>query len=224
MTSSTVRTTPTPPSGGAGPVGPKSLEGEPVRRELTATSPGRDVALVSTFAALVAACALLPAITVGAGLVPITLQTFAVLLTGAVLGWRRAGLAILLYLAVAVAGVPIFSGGRSGPGVFAGPSTGYLVAFPLAAMLAGYLVSRIPAQVSRTRRTVLTFASCLGASFATIHPLGILGMMWRANLSLTEAIVADAVFIPGDLVKCAAAAIVATAVLRAFPALSARSR
>lgn len=197
---------------------------EPVRRDLTTSSPGRDVALVSTFAALVAACALLPAITVGGSLVPITLQTFAVMLTGAVLGWRRAGLAIVLYLAVAVAGVPIFSGGRSGPGVFAGPSAGYLVAFPLAAMLAGLLVSRIPAQVSRARRTGLIFASCLGASFATIHPLGILGMMWRANMSLTEAIVADAVFIPGDLIKCAAAAIVATAVLRAFPALSARTR
>jgi biotin transport system substrate-specific component len=195
-----------------------------VRRDLTATSPGRDVALVSTFAALVAACALLPAITVGAGLVPITLQTFAVMLTGAVLGWRRAGLAIVLYLAVAVAGVPIFSGGRSGPGVFAGPSAGYLVAFPLAAMLAGLLVSRIPAQASRARRTGLTFVSCLAASFATIHPLGILGMMWRANLSLTEAIAADAVFIPGDLVKCAAVAVVATAVLRAFPALSTRAR
>lgn len=195
-----------------------------VRRDLTATSPGRDVALVSTFAALVAACALLPAITVGAGLVPVTLQTFAVMLTGAVLGWRRAGLAIVLYLAVAVAGVPIFSGGRSGPGVFAGPSAGYLVAFPLAAMLAGLLVSRIPAQASRARRTGLTFVSCLAASFATIHPLGILGMMWRANLSLTEAIAADAVFIPGDLVKCAAVAVVATAVLRAFPALSTRAR
>ena len=201
-----------------------STSTEPVRRDLTTSSPGRDVALVSTFAALVAACALLPAITVGGSLVPITLQTFAVMLTGAVLGWRRAGLAIVLYLAVAVAGVPIFSGGRSGPGVFAGPSAGYLVAFPLAAMLAGLLVSRIPAQVSRARRTGLIFASCLGASFATIHPLGILGMMWRANMSLTEAIVADAVFIPGDLIKCAAAAIVATAVLRAFPALSARTR
>lgn len=197
---------------------------EPVRRNLTTSSPGLDVALVATFAALVAACALLPAITVGGGLVPITLQTFAVMLTGAVLGWRRAGLAILLYLAVAVAGVPIFSQGRSGPGVFAGPSTGYLTAFPLAAMLAGYLVSRIPVQVNRARRTLLIFASCLGASFATIHPLGILGMMWRANMSLTEAIVADAVFIPGDLIKCAAAAVVATAVLRAFPALTARAR
>lgn len=195
-----------------------------VRRDLTAASPGRDIALVSTFAALVAACALLPAITVGAGLVPITLQTFAVMLTGAVLGWRRAGLAIVLYLAVAVAGVPVFSGGRSGPGVFAGPSAGYLVAFPLAAMLAGYLVSRIPTRTSRARRTGLTFVSCLAASFATIHPLGILGMMWRANLSLTEAIAADAVFIPGDLVKCAAVAVVATAVLRAFPALSTRPR
>ena len=97
-------------------------------------------------------------------------------------------------------------------------------AFPLAAMLAGYLVFRIPAQASRVRRTVLIFASCLGASFATIHPLGILGMMWRANMSLTEAIVTDALFIPGDVIKCAAAAIVATAVLRAFPALSARAR
>lgn len=203
---------------------PETGEPHAARRELTASSPGRDIALVSTFAALVAVCALLPAITVGNGLVPITLQTFAVLLTGAVLGWRRAGLAILLYLAVGTAGVPIFSNGRSGPGVFAGPSTGYLVAFPLAAMLAGVLVSRIRASVTRVRRTGLTFLGCFAASLVTIHPLGILGLMWRADLSFTEAVVTDAVFLPGDIVKCLAVAVVATAVVRAFPALSAPKR
>src|SRR5690606_23310742 len=108
---------------------------------MTTTSPttGRlgatDLALVSAFAALIAACALLPAIHVGAGIVPITLQTFGVLLAGAVLGAKRGFLAVLLYLAVGAAGLPVFSGGAAGLAVFAGPSAGYLIGFPLAAAL-----------------------------------------------------------------------------------------
>src|SRR3989337_2904313 len=102
------------------------------RRTLT------DLALVAAFAALIAVCALLPALKVGAGLVPITLQTFAVLLAGAVLGARRGVLAVLLCVVVGAAGVPIFSVGACGPAVLAGPTTGYLVGFPLAAGLCGF--------------------------------------------------------------------------------------
>lgn len=197
---------------------------QPERRGLVRATPGTNVALVATFAALIAVCAILPAINVGGSLVPITLQTFAIMLTGAVLGWRRAALAVLLYIAVAVAGVPIFSNGRSGPGVFLTPSAGYIAAFPLAAMIVGALVARIPPDARRSVQTGLTFASCIAASALTIHPLGIVGMMVHGNLSFTEAVAADAVFLPGDLIKSAAAALVATAILRAFPDLLQRRR
>src|SRR5690606_3227678 len=105
--------------------------------------PGTDIALIAAFAALVAACALLPAINV-AGPVPITLQTFAVLLSGAVLGARRGFLAVLLYVVAGAAGLPIFSGGASGLAVLTGPTAGYLLGFPLAAGLCGLIVERLP--------------------------------------------------------------------------------
>ncbi|MBI9115006.1 biotin transporter BioY [Sanguibacter suaedae] len=195
-----------------------------VRRDLDRSSAATDVALVATFSALVAVCAIIPAIPVAGGAVPITLQTFAVMLTGAVLGWKRGGLAVLLYVAVGVAGVPVFSMGRSGPGIFLTQSTGYVAAFTIAAMIIGALVARIPASADRKTRAVWTFFACFGTSLLTIHPLGILGMMWRGNLSFGEAVAADLVFLPGDVLKSAAAAVVATAVVRAFPSLLAGRR
>lgn len=88
---------------------------------MTASSPRRssstDLALIAGFGALVAVCAVLPSINV-AGPVPITLQTFGLLLAGAVLGARRGFLAVLLYLAVGAAGLPVFAGGTAGLGVF----------------------------------------------------------------------------------------------------------
>ncbi|SDD31262.1 biotin transport system substrate-specific component [Sanguibacter gelidistatuariae] len=194
-----------------------------VRRNLVRDSAATDVALIATFAALITACALLPAITIAVVPVPITLQTFAVLLTGAVLGPRRALLTLGLYLAIGMAGVPVFSMGRTGLAVLAGPSAGYVVAFPIAAALVGVLVGRIPARAGRTARVALTFAACAAATALVIYPLGIAGMAWRLDLTAAEAFVANAAYIPGDLVKCTAAAVTATAVLRAFPRLQRRA-
>src|SRR5690606_19974891 len=109
----------------------------------TARRTGTDLALVSAFAALIAVCAILPGIKIGLP-VPITLQTFGVLLAGAVLGARRGFLAVLLYLVVGAAGLPVFSGGNAGLGVFQGPSAGYLLGFPLAAALCGFIIERLP--------------------------------------------------------------------------------
>ncbi len=69
--------------------------------------------------------------------VPITGQTFAVLLSGAVLGARRAFLAQALYLAQGSIGLPVFAAGSAGLAALAGPTGGYLVAFPFAAALTG---------------------------------------------------------------------------------------
>lgn len=72
--------------------------------------------------------------------VPITGQTLGVLLSGAVMGWRRGFLSQVLYLAEGVAGLPVFADGGSTALHLAGPSGGFLLCFPLAAALVGYLV------------------------------------------------------------------------------------
>jgi len=185
----------------------------PVVRASVAT----DVALIATFAAFVAVCAVLPAIPTG-GAVPITLQTFGVVLTGLVLGPRRGALALLLYVAVGLAGVPVFSGATGGLGVLASPSAGYLLAFPAAAAIAGgfgLLARRAPGRW----RVPALFGAGAAASLLVVHPLGIAVMGWRLGLSAGEAVAAGAVFLPGDVIKNALAAVVAAAALRAFPDL-----
>ncbi len=189
------------------------------------TSVATDLALITTFAAFIAACALLPAIPVGALPVPITLQTFGVALAGTILGARRGFLAVLLYVVVGLAGAPIFSGGAGGLATIAKPSFGYLIAFPLAALLTGFLAERVFR--SRTwshgwRAWLGVFGSATAGSLVFIHPIGIAVLGWRLGLSPAEAIAAGIVFLPGDVIKNALAASVATAVHRAFPDLIGR--
>lgn len=74
--------------------------------------------------------------------VPMTLQTFAVLLAGAVLGGGWGAVAVLLYLGLAALGLPVLSDGAGGWQRFAGPTAGYLFAFPIAALVAGTLARR----------------------------------------------------------------------------------
>lgn len=190
---------------------------------LARTSAATDIALVATFAALLAVCAILPPIAVAGLAVPITLQTFGVMLAGLVLGSRRGALAVLLYLAVGFAGLPVFAGGSGGVGVLGTASAGYLLAFPFAALLAGFLAQRA-ASVRPALRYPALFGSAMTASLLLIHPLGITVMGWRLGMSATEAIAAGATFLPGDVIKNLLAALVATAVFRAFPDLLRRKR
>lgn len=179
-------------------------------RRSTAT----DIALIAGFAALIAVCAILPAITV-AGPVPITLQTFAVLLAGAVLGPVRGFLAVALYVAAGAAGLPIFSGGAAGIAVLQGPSAGYLFGMPFAAALCGFVVSRLPRH--KLQSVFLIFLAGLLGSIVFNHTFGIIGLHLRAGLSWSEAFKVDIVFWPGDIIKNLLMAVVATAVHRAFP-------
>lgn len=193
------------------------------RRDIVRSSTATDVALVATFAALIAVCSVFP-ITLAVVAVPITLQTFAVLLCGAVLGPWRGFLAVAVYLGVGLAGVPVFAHGTSGLVIFTGVAAGYATSFPLAAIVVGLLAGRVPAEVGQTVRTVLVVAACVLTTALVIYPMGIAGMMWRADLSFSAAFTANATFIPLDLAKCAVVGIVSTAVLRAFPSLIPRQR
>ncbi len=183
-------------------------------------SPATDLALIATFAALIVAASVL-AIPIGA--VPITLQTFAVLLAGAVLGANRGLLAVLLYLAIGAIGLPVFAGGSAGLAPFAGPTVGYLIGMPLAAWLTGFIVERLPRRAP-VMTTLQIFIAALIANIVFVYTLGVLGLAWRAGLSVGEAFLINLAFVPADLAKIALAAIVATAVHRAFPDLLPRRR
>lgn len=178
---------------------------------------GTDVALVATFAAFVAACALVPAIPTWSG-VPITLQTFAVVTAGLVLGARRGFLAVALYLVVGLAGVPVFAEMTGGLGVLGRPSVGYLLAFPVAAAVAGWL-GGLALRARPAWRYAALVAAGLGSSFLVTHPAGIVGLMARLDVTAGEALAIDVVYWPGDVVKNLLAAGVTVAVLRAFPDL-----
>ena len=178
-------------------------------------TPVADGALVATSAAFVAVCALVSFEPPGMS-VPVSMQTFGVLLAGVLLGARRGGLAVLLYLVVGLAGLPVFALGKGGLGVLAGPTAGYLLAFPLAAVAAGWLVSRMRRLPARWL-PIGVFGAALLATVAVIYPIGIAVLSARTGLAAGEAIAAGAVFAPWDAAKAAVVALVAAAVFRAFP-------
>ena len=126
--------------------------------------------------------------------VPMTMQTWAVLLAGAVLGPRWGVAAVLLYLGLALAGLPILSDGASGLAPFTGPTAGYLVAFPLAAGLAGVLAER-----GRLRRLLSATVWLFGLHLAVLA----LGTSWLAGrLGVPAAVAAGFTpFLIGAAVK-----------------------
>ncbi|MDI2033882.1 biotin transporter BioY [Paenarthrobacter nitroguajacolicus] len=175
-----------------------------------------DLGLIAVFAALVAASAIVPGIPVGALGVPITLVTLTVMLSGLVLGAGRGFAAVGLYVLLGLAGLPIFSGGRSGLGILASPSAGYIIAFPLAAAATGYLAGVVIRRTVKYRGLWL-FAATMASSIVVVHALGVLGMMANAKLDFGKAVLADLPFLPGDTLKNVLAVVIALAIHKAFP-------
>lgn len=208
---------PAPDAGGlhaaAGPTAAAEPHG--ARATSAARLPVTDLALVATFAAFLVVCTVLLAVPVPGGSVPVTLQTFGVMLAGVLLGPRRGALAVLLYLAVGLAGLPVFAQGRGGLAVLGAASAGYLLAFVPGAAVAGWLTRLRP--VPRHWLPVVVAVATTAATVLVVYPVGIAVMGARAGLGVSEAIVAGSAFLPFDVVKNLLVAIVAGAVFRAFP-------
>ena len=132
--------------------------------------------------------------------VPLTGQTFAVLLTGMVLGSRRGFLALALYLAEGAAGLPVFAGGGAGPAALLGPTGGYLIAFPLAAAVTGLLAER-----GWDRRMLSTLAAMLIGSCVIFAG----GLAWLARFVPPAQLLGMGLipFLPGDVAKALLAAL-----------------
>ena len=160
----------------------------------------RSAGLVVVFSLFIAACA---QFAIHIGPIPITGQTFAVLLTGMLLGSRLGAAAVIAYLVEGALGLPFFAGGGAGIVRFLGPTAGYLVAFPAAAFIAGAFAEhgwdkRYPTAVA---------AMAIGS---LIIFLG--GWAWYAILTNTPPVAAFQLavlpFLPGDVIKIALGAAV----------------
>jgi len=177
---------------------------------------GTDLGLIAVFAALVAAAALVPGLALNGFGVPITFQTLAVMLTGLVLGPARGFAAVGLYTLLGLAGLPIFSQGRSGLAILAGPSAGYIIAFPIAAFVVGWLATLVIRRTTKAR-ALWFFLSATATSIAFVHTLGVIGIAMNSKATLEQAFMSDLVFYPGDIIKNVLAAAIAVALHRAFP-------
>ncbi len=183
-------------------------------------SSSRDLALIAIFAGLVAALGIVPAFTPPGFSVPITAQSLGVMLAGAILGARRGGLALVLFLVLVATGLPLLAGGRGGLGVFAGPSVGFLLAWPVAAYVIGWLSERAGTTYKLHWGIVANFVG----GIVVVYVGGIVGMAAVLGLSLPAATVATWIYVPGDAVKVVIAALVARGVHAAYPGLLSRRR
>ena len=117
--------------------------------------------------------------------VPFTGSTFGVLLAGGALGFRRGGLAILLYLAVGLLGVPVFAEGKAGLAAIQGVTGGYLIGFAVAGAIVGRL-----AELGWDRRLGGSLAAMLIGS-AVIYAIGLPWLKVVTGLTWSEAVAAD---------------------------------
>jgi biotin transport system substrate-specific component len=184
------------------------------------SSPARNAALVAVFAGFIAALGLVPAFQPPGFSVPITAQSLGVMLAGAILGARRGFATLALFLALVAIGLPLLAGGRGGLGVFVGPSAGFLLGYPVAAFVVGWLTERGGAPYRLPWGVV---ANVVGG-IVVLYVAGIAGIAAIAGISVGAAAVSTWIFLPGDLVKAVLAAVVARGVHAAYPGLIARRR
>jgi biotin transport system substrate-specific component len=160
----------------------------------------RQVGLVIGFSLLTALSA---QIVIPIGPVPITGQTFAVLLTGALLGSRLGAMAMIAYLVEGVSGLPFFAGGMAGLPHLLGSTGGYLIAFPAAAYITGAFAEQ------GWDRHFFTAAAAMAIGSIVII---VCGWLWFSYLTHTSPLIVLQItvlkFIPGDIIKISLAAAV----------------
>ena len=133
--------------------------------------------------------------------VPVTMQTFAVILIGLTYGWRLGGITVALYLVEGAIGLPVFAGGKGGMIVLMGPTAGYLYGFFLSAVACGWFAER------GFDRSYLKLIVPLLAGNVLLYTSG---LIWLGNFIGWDKPVLELglyPFIPGDLMKIALVAV-----------------
>ncbi|XYY60241.1 biotin transporter BioY [Bacillus velezensis] len=155
---------------------------------------------IAVFTAIMGLLGSLPPLFLSFTPVPITLQTIGVLLSGSILKPKAAFLSQLLFLLIVACGAPLLSGGRGGFGVFFGPSAGYLIAYPLAALLLSLSIQGLRS-VAVPHLFIRQFL--FGVLF--LYVIGIPVQAFMMHIDILTAVKLSLIYVPGDLLKAAAA-------------------
>ena len=170
----------------------------------------RDLVLIALFAAITAVLGLFPALTLPITGVPVTAQTLGVMLAGSILGARRGGLALVVFLVLVAVGLPLLAGGRGGAAVFSGVTAGFLFSWPVAAFVIGWLTEK-----AWSRYTLVHAAAInIFGGILIIYAGGIAWMVTVADIPIGKALYGSLPFIPGDILKVTAAATTTVALKR----------
>lgn len=173
----------------------------------------RRLLFIPLFAGLIGALGLLPGLTLPLGGVPITLQSLGIMLAGVILGPLLGAGAALFFIALVALGMPLLPGGRGGADLFFGPSGGFLVGFPVAACACGMIMRAM----KRASVFSASLAAAIGGGIVVLYAFGIPGLALLADLPVQKAAIISLVYLPGDLIKAFAVAVIAEALARARP-------
>jgi len=145
----------------------------------------------------------------------VTAQTLGVMLAGSILGAKKGGLSLLVFLALVAVGAPVLSGGRGGFPVLIGPSGGYILSWPIAAFVIGWLVERFRTRLNAWK--VLMF-NIIGG-IVLVYFCGSLYLSIVTEMSLGKAAATNIAFIPGDLIKAIVASLIAVKMKQVRPVI-----
>lgn len=172
----------------------------------------KHMVLIALFASLIAVTGYI-SIPLPISPVPISGQTLAILLAGLLLSPRDAFMAVVLWILMGIAGMPVFSGGRAGLAVLTGPSGGYIIGFIFAAVA----TSRLKGKKPNLMRYGL---ACLLSSLVLVYAFGVSGLMFIAGMPLVAAFQAGVLpFLIGDGLKIIAASLIAYKIHQSAPQL-----
>ena len=182
---------------------------EPIGRPIAGTqavTPARTLrrGLAVAIGAIVVALSAQVAVSVPLSPVPMTLQPLAVLAVGGVLGARLGAGALVTYLLMGMAGLPVFAGGAAGVAKLLGLTGGYLLAFPVAAWVTGAIISR---WAQGRSRLLSVLAGCV-AGMIVIHAGGVAQLALLGGDPALAFRVGFVPFFTGDLLKIGLAAAV----------------
>jgi len=171
---------------------------------------------ICLFTAIVGALAFFPPIMIPIIPVPITAQTLGVMLAGGVLGARRGGLSLLLFISLIAIGAPLLSGGRGGLGVLLGPGGGYIFSWPIAAWIIGYLIEK---NINSLKFWKILLINTFGA-IIVIYLFGITYLSILSNLPWGPTALSSLVFLPGDFTKAIIASFITIKLQQSYPVIN----
>lgn len=156
----------------------------------------KEITMVALMTAVLIVLGLIPPIPLGFIPAPIVLQNLGVMLIALILGKKYGTISVAIFLILAALGLPVLPGGRGGMAVLTGPTGGYLLGYLLTPICVSLLI-----QVVSAKKIWQVWLCLLIVSLVIVTGIGILWMSYSTHLPLKEALIANLIFVPGDIIK-----------------------